>query len=182
MLHTSRGCLISRTTVLRKKVGKPADIAPEWKQAYLPYETAPTAAEIERERQKFSNIYFNRGENRKLYPVKNVPKNMYTYGKEGFTLPIAIFKDQPDPVIGPEWTYPGIYENKIAARHYHNEELSEMQDKKSFPSPWLEGVLDNQIKKELGRIRARMGALKLRELRPMQKERGAGGGNKGGKK
>eukprot|EP00388_Colpodella_angusta_P023283 GDKJ01059489.1.p1 GENE.GDKJ01059489.1~~GDKJ01059489.1.p1 ORF type:complete len:122 (-),score=14.48 GDKJ01059489.1:60-386(-) len=107
---------------------------------------------------------------------------MYTYGKEGFTLPIAIFKDQTDPVIGPEWIYPGIYENKIACRHYHNEELSEMQDNKSFPSPWLEGVLDNQTKKELGRVRAKMASLKLRELRPMQKERGAGGANKGGVK
>lgn len=172
--------LVARTAVLLKKGGKPADAAPEWKQAYLPYETAPTAAEIERERQRFSNVYYNRGDARKLYPVKNVPKNMYTYGKEGFTLPIAIFKDQADPVIGPEWTYPGIYENKIACRHYHVEELVEMEEKGTLPSPWLRQTLHNSLRRQVDKVKGHMAAMKLRELQPMQRERGgsASGGAK----
>eukprot|EP00758_Cryptobia_borreli_P008741 Tbor_TRINITY_DN5417_c1_g1::TRINITY_DN5417_c1_g1_i1::g.24986::m.24986 len=170
--------MLRRSTRFLKKSGKPADIAPEYKQAYLPYETAPTNAELEREHQRFSTIMVGRGDQRKSFPVKRVPKNMYTYGKEGFTVPIALFKNQPDPVIGPEWTYPGIYENKIACRHYHTEELMEMRENNNFPSEWLRNVLDNQTKGELRKIKTRMMFLNLKRLTPMQKERSAAASKK----
>ena len=163
-----------------KKGGKPADAAPEYKQAYLPYEVAPTAAELEKERARFSSVYFGRQANRKAYPVANVPKNMYTYGKEGMTLPIAIFKNQPDPVIGPEWTYPGIYENKIAARHYYMDELAEMEEKGEFPSPWLKGVLNGGVNRQLTLIKAKMALMKIRELQPLGREKVAQAKGKGG--
>jgi hypothetical protein len=172
--------MLRRTLLKAKKVGKPADAAPEYKQAYLPYEVAPTAAELEKERARFSSVYYGRQSNRKSYPVANVPKNMYTYGKEGMTLPIAIFKNQPDPVIAPEWTYPGIYENKIAARHYYMEELSEMAEKDNFPSPWLRNVLNGNVNSKLRSIKSRMALMKIRELQPLAREKTAQAKGKAG--
>lgn len=174
--------MLRRTCIRAKKIGKPSDaqVAADYKQAYLPYEVAPTAAELEKERARFSSVHYGRQANRKSYPVANVPKNMFTYGKEGMTLPIAIFKNQPDPVIGPEWTYPGIYENKIACRHYYLDELVDMEEKGELPSPWLKNVLDNSVKSQLSSIKSRMALMKIRELQPLGREKTAQAKGKAG--
>ena len=129
-----RGCggagLFAASGTLLKKSGKPTDVK-EYKQVYLPYEgEAPSKADLERERRKFMHCpaLFTDG-TRRMMPVVTVPDNMYTFGKEGMSIPIAIFKDQQDPVIAPEWTYPGIYENKIAGQVNLFSELADLETK-----------------------------------------------------
>lgn len=155
-----------------KRVGKPTE-TPDYKQAYLPYDEMPTAYELENARRKFFTAYHGRCEHRKLVDVKNVPQNMYTFGKEGMSLPIAIFKNQPDPVIGPEWTYPGIYENKIVAQQWYMEELFDREKHQTFESPWQQRVLDNQVKKRNAKVAWRMAMLNLKAVDIFQTERGA---------
>ena len=123
-----RVALFSRNALLLKKSGKPTDVK-EYKQVYLPYEgDAPTKMEVERERRKFMHCgLLYRDGTRRMLPVTTVPENMFTFGKEGMSIPIAIFKDQKDPVIGPEHTYPGIYENKIAGQPATLNDLYEME-------------------------------------------------------
>lgn len=97
---------------------------------------------------------------------------MYTYGKEGMSIPIAIFKDQKDPVIGPEWTYPGIYENKVAMRDVSLHELFEMEaSEKGFDSPWQRKELDNRVRKSLDSVATRMMLANMKMNKVMQKER-----------
>jgi hypothetical protein len=173
--HTFRslavfGGLLHPTTGLRKKIGKPLE-TPDYKQAYLPYETAPTASELESKRRAFAFAPF--WLNGKKIPVKDVPANMFTFGKEGMSVPISILKEQADPVIGPEWTYPGIYENKIAAKSHQFDELLDMEASNKWPSPWLKGKLENQVNKQLGAIRNRMMVLSMTEANRFIKEKGA---------
>lgn len=175
MMHQSRGFhrgAFICTAVWRKRSGKPSDL-PEYKQAYLPYDTAPTRLELDRERKRFTHAFTGRQEHKKMVEVKDVPQNVYTYGKEGMSIPISIFKDQPDPVIGPEWTYPGIYENKIVAQHWYLEELFDREANNSFESPWQKQVLDNQVKRRMGKVMWRMSMLNLKTIDLFQKERGA---------
>jgi hypothetical protein len=169
------------TTTCLKRSGKPTE-TPEYKQAYLPYETsaAPTKSELERERRRFSQCYFGKESARKLVEVKDVPPNMFTFGKEGMTVPIAIFKDQQDPIIGPEWTYPGIYENKIACTHLFTYELFDMEREGKFESPLQKHILNNHINKRIRRTTSRFGMMKLRESIPMTKDRGASAAKKTG--
>lgn len=171
MRKRSCGCFSASLTLL-KRVGKPTD-TPPYKQAYLPYDQEPTPTELEAARKPFMTAYAGAGEHRKLIPVKDVPQNMYTYGKEGMSLPISIFKGQDDPVIGPEWSYPGIYENKLVARHWHLHELFDRERRQSFESPWLKDVLNNQVKRQLSRVAWRMSMLNLKAVDVFQKERGA---------
>lgn len=145
---------LSSTRPLRKKSGKPLE-TPDYKQTYLPYEAAPSTAELDRERRRFSLAPLL-GYAGKKVPVKDLPANFFTYGKEGMSMPISIFKDQPDPVIAPEWTYPGIYENKRACKVHRIEELLEMQAKNSWPSPWVREKLDHRLNHTLGSMRGRM--------------------------
>ncbi|KEG13342.1 hypothetical protein DQ04_01061100 [Trypanosoma grayi] len=160
------------THVVLKRTGKPSD-AQEYKQVYLPYDTAPTKSEMERERKKLQHAYYGRMENRKLVEVKEVPQNVYTYGKEGMSLPIAIFKDQQDPVIGPEWTYPGIYENKIAAQHWYMEELFDKESVNKYDSVWQKQILDNQVKRRMAKVAFRMRQVNMKAVDLFQKERGS---------
>ncbi|KAK7194456.1 hypothetical protein NESM_000362200 [Novymonas esmeraldas] len=160
------------TPLWRKRSGKPGDL-PAYKEVYLPYDTPPTKMELERERRRFAQAYSGRMEHRKLVEVKDVPQNMYTYGKEGMSIPIAIFKDQTDPVVGPEWTYPGIYENKIVAQHWYAEELFQRESTSTFESPWQQQVLDNQVKRRLSKVAWRMSMLNLKTIDVFHKERGA---------
>ncbi|EPY40049.1 hypothetical protein AGDE_01895 [Angomonas deanei] len=155
-----------------KRSGKPGDL-PAYKQVYLPYDTAPSEMELNRERRKFSKAFFGRQEHRKMVDVKDVPQNMYTYGKEGMSVPISIFKEENDPVIGPEWTYPGIYENKIVAQHWHLEELFDREKNNTFESPWQRNVLDNQVKKRMSRVAWRMRMLNIKAVDLFHKERGS---------
>lgn len=157
---------------LRKRSGKPLEL-PDYKQVYLPYDEEPSAAELDNARKKFSVAYHGRCENRKLVEVKNVPRNMFTYGKEGMSVPISIFKEQADPVIGPEWTYPGIYENKIVSQPWYLEELFDREKNNTFESPWQKQVLDNQVKKRMAKVAWRMSMLNLKSVDVFQKERGA---------
>eukprot|EP00796_Vickermania_ingenoplastis_P002585 gene2585-1604_t len=159
------------TLVLLKRGGKPTD-TPDYKQVYLPYDVEPTAAEQESARRKLSVAYHGRCEHKKLVEVKTVPNNVYTYGKEGMSIPISIFKDQADPVIGPEWTYPGIYENKIVSQHWYTQELFDREKRGTFESPWQQQVLDNQVKRRLSRVARRMALLNLKAIDLFQKERG----------
>ncbi|CCW72245.1 unnamed protein product [Phytomonas sp. Hart1] len=176
MLRSSksvRGSIFLRITrLLRKRSGKPNEL-PEYKQVYLPYDATPTQIELDRERKKFSRAYHGRQEHKKLVEIKNVPQNMFTYGKEGMSIPISIFKDQQDPVIGPEWTYPGIYENKIVAQHWYLSELFDREEKGSFESPWQKQILDNQVKRHLGKVAWRMRMLKIKTIDIFHKERGS---------
>lgn len=170
-LLLQRGVFAATRTAL-KKIGKSTE-TPDYKQAYLPYEVAPTAAELESARKRFSHAYYGQEEFRKLHEVKDVPANMYTYGKEGMSIPIAIFKDQQDPVIGPEWTYPSIYENKIACRYYTMHQLFEQEKKGTFDSPWLQDVLDERVEQNLQTVQRRMGMLNMKNMNVFHKERGA---------
>lgn len=174
MIQRTCHCLqtLSRTVILYKRSGKPGDL-PAYKQVYLPYDVPPTKMELDRERRKFMHAYSGRQEHRRLVEVKDVPENMYTYGKEGMSIPISIFKEQADPVIGPEWTYPGIFENKIVAQQWHMEELFDREKKNSFESPWQRQVLDNQVKSRLGRVAWRMSMLNIKTVDLFHKERGA---------
>jgi hypothetical protein len=176
---SSCSSLFRPTAVLLKRSGKSAE-TPEYKQAYFPYEAkaAPTAAELDRERRRFSQCYFGKESGRKLVEVRDVPQNMYTYGKEGMTVPIAIFKDQTDPIIGAEHTYPGIYENKIACQHMYTYELFEMERANNFNSPLQRQVLHNQINKRIRRMTSRIGMMTLKESIPMTKDRGASAATK----
>ncbi|CCW64517.1 unnamed protein product [Phytomonas sp. EM1] len=167
-----QGQFLRITRLLRKRSGKPSEF-PDYKQVYLPYDTAPTQIELDRERKKFSRAYYGRQEHKRLVEVKNVPPNMFTYGKEGMSIPISIFKDQQDPIIGPEWTYPGIYENKIVAQHWYLSELFEREEKGTFESPWQKQVLDNHVKRNLGKVAWRMSMLKIKTIDIFQKERGS---------
>ncbi|CBH13201.1 hypothetical protein, conserved [Trypanosoma brucei gambiense DAL972] len=183
MLQINAFKLVRATPFLLKRTGKPAD-TPDYKQVYLPYDAAPTERELERERRRFKQAYHGRMEHRKLVEVKEVPLNVYTYGKEGMSLPIAIFKDQKDPVIGPEWTYPGIYENKIAAQHWYTEELFDKESKEAFESPWQQQILDNQVKRRMAKVMFRMRQVNMKAVDLFQKERGSsrrsgGAGEKG---
>lgn len=164
--------LVTRTAILFKRSGKPGDL-PDYKQAYLPYDTAPTKLELAREHRKFTHAHVGRQEHKRLVEVRDVPQNMYTYGKEGMSIPISIFKEQNDPVIGPEWTYPGIYENKVAAQHWYTQELFEREKTNSFESPWLRQVLDNQVKRHLSRVAWRMSMWNVKQVDIFHKERGA---------
>lgn len=175
MLQRTRICqagLLAATAALRKRSGKPVDL-PDYKQVYLPYDTPPTKLELDRERRRFTHAYCGRQEHKKLVEVKDVPQNLYTYGKEGMSVPISIFKDQADPVIGPEWTYPGIYENKIVAQHWYTQELFERESRGSFESPWLRQVLDNQVRRHLSRVAWRMSMQNVKQVDIFHKERGA---------
>ena len=120
------------TIITLKKIGKPMDLPP-YKQVRLPYKEPPTEAEIQRERKKFMAKFPGPSSKSKsnYYEVPTVPDNMYTYGKEGMSLPIAIFKDQPDPVISAEHTYPGIYENKIACQHVSFNDMVRMSEEQA---------------------------------------------------
>lgn len=168
--------------LLHKRSGKPTEL-PDYKQVYLPYDEEPSAIELENARKKFTVAYHGRCENRKLVEVKNVPRNVFTYGKEGMSVPISILKEQPDPVIGPEWTYPGIYENKIVTQPWHLEELFEREKNQTFESPWQKQVLNNQVKKRMAKVAWRMSMLNLKSVDVFQKERGATKrfGSEGGK-
>ncbi|KAG8348320.1 hypothetical protein TRVL_00846 [Trypanosoma vivax] len=159
------------TIVILKRSGKPSE-TPDYKQVYLPYDEPPTEKELQRERKKFQYAYHGRMEHRKLVEVKEVPLNLYTYGKEGMSIPLAIFKDQQDPIIGPEWTYPGIYENKIAAQHWYTEELFNKEDNNCFDTPWQRQILDNQVKRRMSRVAVRMRRLNLKAVDLFQKDRG----------
>nr|CCM13066.1 hypothetical protein, conserved [Leishmania guyanensis] len=163
--------MLACTTALLKRSGKPGDL-PDYKQAYLPYDIVPTKMELDRERRKFMHAYSGRMEHRKMVEVKDVPQNMYTYGKEGMSIPISIFKDQTDPVIGPEWTYPGIFENKIVSQHWYMEELFDREKSNTFESPWQRQVLDNQVKRRLGKVAWRMSMLNIKTIDIFHKERG----------
>nr|CCC91963.1 conserved hypothetical protein [Trypanosoma congolense IL3000] len=171
MLRVNAFKCVAFTRLLLKRSGKPTDTG-DYKQVYLPYDTAPTERELEHERRRFKQAYYGRMEHRKLVEVKDVPLNMYTYGKEGMSLPIAIFRDQKDPVIGPEWTYPGIYENKIAAQHWFIEELFNKEGKGEFDSPWQRQILDNQVKRRMGKVAFHMRQIKMKAVDVFQKERG----------
>lgn len=164
----------SATAVLWKKSGKPDKEGPDYKQAYLPYETAPTKAELDNSRRRFLQAPFGKGEFRKMVDVKDVPLNMYTYGKEGMSVPIGIFKDQVDPVIGPEWTYPGIYENKIACQINFTDELFEMERTNTFKSPWQQQKLDNHVAAATRKVGSRMALLNMKHMDVFQKERSGG--------
>lgn len=177
MLRLSRPTLVcggplAWTAVRLKRSGKPGDY-PDYKQVYLPYDTAPTKLELDRERRKFTHAYVGRLEHKRLVEVKDVPQNVYTYGKEGMSVPISIFKEQNDPVIGPEWTYPGIYENKVVAQHWYTQELFDREREGSFESPWLRQVLDNQVKRHLSRVAWRMSMQNIKQTDIFHKERGA---------
>lgn len=164
----------SATALLLKKSGKPDKDLPEYKQAYLPYETAPTKAELDNARRRFLQAPFGKGELRRMVDVKDVPQNMYTYGKEGMSVPIAIFKDQVDPIIGPEWTYPGIYENKIACQLDFTHELFEMERTNSFKSPWQRTKLESQVRSAVNKVKARMRFNTIRHPDVFHRERGGG--------
>ena len=117
-----------KVALLLKKAGKPGDPQPV-KYAYTPWADGegPTPAKIAATRGRFQNLKYWRTP-QSVIQVRDVPENMYTYGKEGMSLPIAIFKDQPDPVIGPEWTYPGIYDMKKFCQHKSFEDLVTKKD------------------------------------------------------
>ena len=160
------------TRTLLKKSGKPGD-TPAYTQAYLPYETAPTKLELDQQRKKFSQAYFGYNEHRKLVEVKDVPDNMYTYGKEGMTVPISIFKEQKDPTIGPEWTYPGIYENKIVLKDRTLQSLFEEEQSGQLSSPWLKDVLEARVQQSLSTLHKRMARVTMKQMDVFHKERGA---------
>jgi hypothetical protein len=169
--------LFTVSPVLLKKIGKPLE-TPDYKQAYLPYEVAPTPAEIERERRNFSSYPSSASNYERSVRVVDVPANLYTYGKEGMSVPIAIFKDQVDPVIGPEHTYPGIFENKVALRHAGVQEMLNMEAAGTL-SPFQRDLLEERLDFQDRLQRLRMGVLKMRYHNRYAKDR-AGGGTKAG--
>ena len=181
-MQRTTSCFFLRRTLQRnKKSGKPMDVF-EHKQVYLPYEAsqAPTPAELERERRRFATARTTRVPHKTVAEVRDIPVNMYTYGKEGSSLPIAIFKDQPDPVIGPEWTYPGIYENKIACRPWTMHQLFEFQRTNTWPSYLMPQMLQGRVQRRVAGISSRMGLLRMSEMARVAKERGATPGKKAG--
>lgn len=171
------------TGVTLKRSGKPETVG-SYTQAYLPYETAPTKPELERERRRFAKASGNTWSTRNnSYDVKEVPENMYTYGKEGMTIPISIFKDQPDPTIGPECTYPGIYENKVAMKVREPAELFEMDRTNSYESPLQRLILEKHVDFSIDQHRYRMLRMSQRDHHKYMDERKAGptkGGKAGG--
>ncbi|KNH04384.1 hypothetical protein XU18_4351 [Perkinsela sp. CCAP 1560/4] len=119
---------MQRTLMYLKKSGKPTTYA-ELKYVYTPWtDNGPPPEKIAAARGKFSHLKFWRVPHT-VVPVSEVPENMYTFGKEGMALPISIFKDQPDPVIGPEWTYPGIYDMKKYSKAVSFEDLVTKKDR-----------------------------------------------------
>lgn len=88
------------------------------------------------------------------------------------SIPISIFKDQQDPVIGPEWTYPGIYENKIACQLDYTSELFEMERSNSFKSEWQRNKLDNHVQRSVRRVGMQMAVLNMKQIDVFHKERG----------
>lgn len=172
MFRLARPARMRASLPLLKKSGKPGD-TPAYTQAYLPYETAPTKLEVDQQRKKFSHAYYGYNEHRKLVEVKDVPENLYTYGKEGMTVPISIFKDQKDPIIGPEWTYPGIYENKIVLQDRTMQSLFAEEKSGKLSSPWLKDVLESRVQQSLSTIHKRMAKLKMKQMDVFHKERGA---------
>ena len=165
-----------RTCVLLKKSGKPLEM-PDYKQAYLPYEKAPTDREIQAANAAFQNCPdWQSGYTKKLR-VLEVPQNLYTYGKEGMTVPISIFKDQDDPVIGPEHTYPGIYELKIALRHHTLGEYMDMAENETFQSPMQKEAMYDMLDEKERIVDARMRWMSARSFRTKySRDRAAGAG------
>jgi hypothetical protein len=159
--QATRGFL-SATGALLKKSGKPLDIH-SYKQVYLPYDEPPTEAELDRERKRFAKARGPYRFKEVYYEVVDIPENMYTYGKEGMSVPISIFKDQPDPVVAAEHTYPGIYENKIALRHLETEELIDLKRRGAFETPIQEGILFNRTMRAVRATSARITHLRDRE-------------------
>eukprot|EP00759_Apiculatamorpha_spiralis_P039453 PhF_6_TR38288/c0_g1_i1/m.57124 len=160
-----------RVSLLLKKSGKPTDL-PDYKYAYTYWEDAgPTAEAVARARQKFISVPF--WKTGKKVDVVTVPENMYTYGKEGMQLPISIFKDQPDPVIGPEWTYPGIYEIKTSSRPTNFEALVEkMTNDPNGLNYWEAKSLKVRSNSMAGLALNRLGKIKRRNFIPHQREKG----------
>lgn len=156
----SRRSFFAATDPLWKRSGKPTEVG-EYKQVYDPSATPATNEEIQRERRRFSTQPHFRGG--KPLDVKDVPDNMFRYGKEGMSVPIAIFKDQPDPVIAAEHTYPGIFENKIAARVVDLSELCRKFDEDKLDSPWQRDAIDSKVKKGVGTMAQRMRKMRWRQ-------------------
>jgi hypothetical protein len=187
MLRKSKStfALFTPTISLLKKSGKPLE-TPDYKQAYLPYEKVPSEREIEAARNQFSTCPDWRTGYTKRIRVLDVPKNLYTYGKEGSSVPISIFKDQEDPIIGPEHTYPGIYELKISLRHNTLAELFEMNDTDSFKSPWQKERLHQELEEKEDLVQKKMQNMRWRNYRtrygrervagPTKNVKGGGGG------
>ena len=166
--------LIRSTPILLKKIGKPLE-TPDFKQSYLPYEKAPSEREIAAAQRQFSTCPDWTTGYTKRIPVLDMPKNMYTHGKEGQTVPISIFKDQDDPVIGPEHTYPGIYELKISLKHNTLGELFEMNDNDSFESPFQKERLHDMLDENEQLVENKMKYMAWRNFRSkFTKERAAG--------
>lgn len=163
----------STSAVLRKRSGKPDNVLP-YTQPYLPYETAPTKQELERERRRFAKQPGNTADTcKQTFDVKEVPENMFTYGKEGMTIPISIFKDQQDPVIAPEWTYPGIFENKVVMKLTETSELFEMDRTNTFKSPWQKMILEERVDDVIDGHRHRMMRFTQRDHHKYMNERKA---------
>jgi hypothetical protein len=108
-----------------------------------------------------------------------VPKNMYTYGKEGSSVPISIFKDQEDPIIGPEHTYPGIYELKAALRHKTIGDLFAMEESETFDSPFQKEQFHDELDRRQEIVFSKMRYAAQRNFRTKyQEDRKAGPGTK----
>jgi hypothetical protein len=150
-----------RTAVALKKSGKPDDKAPAPKQAYLPYDVAPSKGEMEAARRKFMKVTYRypSGATSTL-PVKDVPENLFTYGKEGVALPISIFKGEDDPVIGPEHTYPGIFENKVLLKAMSVSDLQRGVEEGTLDSPLRRQQLQTRINAASGRMAIAMANFK----------------------
>ena len=165
MLRTSARCLagpLAASPLLLKKSGKPADNMPASKQVYLPYDIAPSKAELDAARRKFSRVSVVKPDGTTVvYPVRDVPENMFTYGKEGSSVAIAIFKDEQDPVIGPEHTYPGIYENKVLLRTLTVAELQDGVDSGNLDSPLRRGQLAVRVNTASARMATYMSRMRL---------------------
>ncbi len=144
----------------------------------MPYDVAPTKAELEAARRKFMRVPVTNKLTGKTIPyqVKDVPENMYTYGKEGMQIPIAIFKDEQDPIIGPEHTYPGIYENKILLKSMSVGDLIDAMETNEFDSPLRRQQLMTRVNSISGGMAFRMANLKARMESKWAADRGAGGG------
>lgn len=172
-------CFFSATPLLLKKSGKPTETPPAPKQAYLPYDVAPTKAELEAARRKFMRVArTNRVTGKTItYNVTDVPENMYTYGKEGMQIPISIFKDETDPIIAAEHTYPGIYENKILLKHMTTGELMDAFEKNEFDSPLRRGQLMVRVNTASSSMAMRMANMARRMETKWEQDR-AGSGSK----
>eukprot|EP00760_Papus_ankaliazontas_P002640 PhM_4_TR11202/c0_g1_i1/m.34124 len=159
-----------RRALLRlKKSGKPME-TPDYKYVYAPWDdNGPTPDQIKKAHEKFKRPVFHHIL-RKPVEVSKVPENMYTYGKEGMSVPISIFKDQSDPVIGPEWTYPGIYENKrMKVQSY--EELVRKQEEGTI-SGWEQQSLQTRTRTLIARHGMKLNAVKIKNWLPLSKEKG----------